>query len=106
MTAWLTLMAVGLLVSLGAALVRVWHGPDRADRMIGVQLAGTSGVAVLVLLAPVEGWVALNVALILALFAALAAVGFVKSASTDGGGDPEEGEDPVEPRPVGRNADG
>lgn len=106
MTAWLTLVAVGLLISLGAALVRVWRGPGRADRMIGAQLAGTSGVAVLILLAPVEGWVALDVALILALFAALAAVGFVKAVSADGGGDPEEGEDFVEPRPVGRNADG
>lgn len=106
MTAWLTLVAVGLLASLGAALLRVWRGPGRADRMMGAQLAGTSGVAVLMLLAPVEGWAVLDVALILALFAALAAVGFVKAMSADGGGDPEEDEDLVEPRAAGEDADG
>lgn len=106
MTAWLAFVAVGVLVALGAALVRVWHGPGRADRMMGAQLAGTSGVAVLMLLAPLEGWAALDVALVLALFAALAAVGFVKAVSADGGGDPEEDEDIVEPRAAGRDADG
>lgn len=106
MTAWLTFAAIGLLASLGAALLRVWRGPRRADRMMGAQLAGTSGVAVLMLLAPVEGWAALDVALILALFAALAAVGFVKAMSTDGGGDPEEAEELVEPRAAGEDADG
>ncbi|WP_292294284.1 monovalent cation/H+ antiporter complex subunit F [Marivita sp.] len=90
---WLTCVAVGVLASLSAALLRVWHGPGRADRMMGAQLAGTSGVAVLVVLAPLEGWAALDVALILALFGALAAVGFVKAVSADGGGDPEEDED-------------
>ncbi len=79
MMAWLTFVALGVLASLGAALLRVWRGPGRADRMMGAQLAGTSGVAVLVLLAPVEGWAALDVALILALLGAFAAVGFVKA---------------------------
>lgn len=106
MTVWLTLVATGLLASLGAALLRVWRGPGRVDRMMGAQLAGTSGVAVLMLLAPVEGWAVLDVALILALFAALAAVGFVKAVSADGGGDPEEDEDLPKPPPKGRDADG
>ncbi len=106
MTAWLTFVAVGVLASLGAAMIRVWRGPGRADRMMGAQLAGTSGVAVLVLLAPVEGWATLDVAMILALFAALAAVGFVKAVSADGGGDPEEDEDLVEPEPAVGDADG
>ncbi|ROU00147.1 multiple resistance and pH regulation protein F [Histidinibacterium lentulum] len=96
MTVWLTFMAMGVLVSLAGALVRVWRGPGRADRMTGAQLAGTSGVAVLMLLAPIEGWATLDVAAILALFGALAAVGFVKALSADGGGDPEEEDgDPV-----------
>jgi multicomponent Na+:H+ antiporter subunit F len=106
MTAWLSFVALGVLASLGAALLRVWHGPGRADRMMGAQLAGTSGVAVLVLLAPVEGWAALDAALILALFGALAAVGFVKAVSADGGGDPEEEEDLIEPPPAGGKSDG
>jgi multicomponent Na+:H+ antiporter subunit F len=106
MTVWLTFVAIGVLASLFAALVRVWRGPGRADRMMGAQLAGTSGVAALMLLAPLEGWAVLDVALILALFAALATVGFVKAMSADGGGDPEEDEDLREPRPSGGNADG
>lgn len=52
----------------------------------------------LLLLAPLQGRAVLDVALILALFGALAAVGFVNAASADGGGDPEEEEpDAAEP---------
>jgi multicomponent Na+:H+ antiporter subunit F len=94
MTVWLSFVALGVLTSLAGALLRVWKGPDRADRMMGAQLVGTGGVAVLVLLAPVHGRGALDVALTLALLAALAAVGFVKAASSDGAGDPEEDETP------------
>ncbi|MFN4098320.1 MAG: hypothetical protein ACK4GT_00950, partial [Pararhodobacter sp.] len=90
MSFWLALIAVGVLATLAGALVRVWIGPGRADRMMGAQLAGTGGVAVLMLLAPLQTWAALDVAVALALFAALAAVGFVKATSADGGGDPEE----------------
>lgn len=104
--AWMTMVTIGILASLGAALLRVWHGPGRADRMMGAQLAGTSGVAVLLLMAPMKGWAALDVALILSLFAALAAVGFVKAVSADGGGDPEEDENLGEPRPESGNSDG
>lgn len=106
MSAWLSFVAVGVLASLAAALLRVWHGPGRADRMMGAQLAGTSGVAVLVLLAPVEGWAALDAALVLALFGALAAVGFVKAVSADGGGDPEEEDAPSAPPAAGGKTDG
>jgi len=90
MTVWLSLVATGLLASLAGALWRVWRGPRAADRMMGAQLVGTCGVAVLMLLAAVEGWAALEVALLLALLAALAAIGFVKATSPDGAGDPEE----------------
>lgn len=106
MTAWLTFMALGVLASLAAALLRVWRGPGRADRMMGAQLAGTGGVAILMLLAPLEGWAALDVALILALFSALAAVGFVKAVSADGGGDPEEDDVLEAPQAGRRDADG
>jgi len=87
---WLTLAATLILLSLGLALWLVWRGPTQADRMMAAQLAGTSGVGVVVLLAPLSGWAALDVALVLALLAALAAVAFVKAASADGRGDPEE----------------
>jgi len=106
MTLWLSFIAIGVLASLGGALIRVWRGPGRADRMMGAQLAGTGGVAVLMLLAPLQTWAALDVALALALFAALAAVGFVKATSADGGGDPEEDDVPATPPPDRGNADG
>lgn len=90
MTGWLAFCALGVLATLAGAMWRVWRGPGQADRMMAAQLVGTGGVAVLMLLAPVQGWGVLDVALVLALLAALAAVGFVKATSPDGAGDPEE----------------
>jgi multicomponent Na+:H+ antiporter subunit F len=80
-----------LLLAVAASLVRVLRGPARADRMMGAQLSGTAGVAILMLLsAAARQPVVLDVALVLALLAAIAAVAFVKAASRDGAGDPEE----------------
>lgn len=90
MTVWLHIVAVVLLASLGGALWRVWRGPLQTDRMMAAQLIGTSGVAVLIVLAALQDWTLLVVAFALALLAALAAVGFVKAESPDGAGDPEE----------------
>lgn len=91
MTAWLVGVAALLLLAVAAALWRVARGPAAADRMMGAQLIGTSGVAVLVLLAAAGGdWAILDVALVLTLLSAFAAVAFVKAASREGVGDPEE----------------
>lgn len=90
MTAWLWAVAVVMLGSLGAALWRVWRGPGRADRMMAAQLVGTTGVGLLIVLSKLGEPAALDVALVLALLAALAAVGFVKATSADGAGDPEQ----------------
>lgn len=90
MTDWLHIVAIVLLASLGGALWRVWRGPSQADRMMAAQLTGTGGVAVLIVLAALQDWALLIVAMALALLAALAAVGFVKAQSPDGAGDPEE----------------
>jgi len=87
---WLAFLAVLLLGSLAAALWRVWRGPTDADRMMAAQLVGTAGVGLLLILWALGEGAALDVALVLALLAALAAVGFVKAASPDGAGDPEE----------------
>jgi len=106
MTLWLTGVTFGVLCTLGMALLRVWIGPGRADRMMAAQLAGTGGVAVLILIAALQGWAGLDVALILALSGALAAIGFVKATSPDGGGDPEEEATlPLPPKTGGHNAD-
>lgn len=80
-----------LLLTIAASLWRVLRGPSRADRIMGAQLGGTGGVAVLMLLAAAaDASAVLDVALVLALLAALAAVAFVKAATPDGAGDPEE----------------
>ena len=90
MSGWLTWVAVGVLVNLGAALWRVWAGPDASDRMMAAQLVGTGGVAIVILLAAAGDWRALDVAVVLAVLAAVAAIAFVKSMSRDTAGDPEE----------------
>ncbi|GGA61896.1 monovalent cation/H+ antiporter complex subunit F [Pelagibacterium lentulum] len=94
MSVWFTSLAVLLLITLAGALIRVWRGPAPADRMMAAQLAGTGGVAVILLLAAAtKNWLMLDVALVLALLAAFAAVGFVKAASRNGVGDPEADEE-------------
>jgi len=103
MTAWLHIVAIGLLASLGAALWRVWRGPAQADRMMAAQLVGTGGVGFMIVLAALQDWTLLTVALALALLAALAALGFVKSQTPDGAGDPEEQAPPATPAEGGRD---
>lgn len=93
MSAALLVFAVILLLTMAAAFVRVLRGPSPADRMTGAQLVGTGGVAITLILAAAAGEpAAIDVALVLALLAAFATVAFVKSASLDGLGDPEEEE--------------
>jgi multicomponent Na+:H+ antiporter subunit F len=92
MTAFFYAAALVILLNIAASLARVLKGPTRADRIMGAQLIGTGGVAVLVLLSLIHRQPGvLDVALLLALLAAFAAVGFVKSQSPDGAGDPEAG---------------
>ncbi len=72
-------LALFLLVNLGAGMWRILHGPTDADRMLAAQLFGTTAVAVLLLLAQATGAAALrDVALVFALLAAVTAVAFVQ----------------------------
>lgn len=67
-----------LLAIVAVGLVRVLHGPARADRMMAAQLLGTGGIAALLLMADAMQITALvNVGLVLALLAAFASVAFV-----------------------------
>jgi multicomponent Na+:H+ antiporter subunit F len=67
-------VALGLFV-----ILRRWA---EVDHMMAAQLLGTGGVAILLLLAAAtEAPPIVDVALLLALFAAFAAVAFVRSAS-------------------------
>lgn len=64
-----------LLLTLVGGLVRALFGPTLQDRMLAVQLMGTGGVGLLLLLAAaVELPALLDAALVLALLAAVAAV--------------------------------
>ena len=67
-----------LLTSLIVGVVRVIQGPRLADRLLAAQLFGTTGVAVLLILAELQSMpAARDTALVLALLAMLAAVAFV-----------------------------
>jgi multicomponent Na+:H+ antiporter subunit F len=76
-------VAVLLLLTLLAGMIRVVRGPTAADRMLAAQLFGTTGVAVLLLLAAADGaWALLDVALVFALLAAVVGVTFVRCGMT------------------------
>lgn len=71
-------VAAFLLLTLLIALIRIWRGPDTADRMLASQLFATTGVALLLLLAEAQAMPALvDVALTLAVLSVLAIVAFV-----------------------------
>jgi multicomponent Na+:H+ antiporter subunit F len=79
MTTFLAAAAMLLLVTLCAGLVRVTRGPTRSDRLMAAQLMGTGGIALLLVLAPVLRAPALvDVALIFALLATVAAAAFTR----------------------------
>ena len=74
-------LALFLLLNLVVALMRAARGPTPADRMLTALLFGSTGVGVLVLLAYAGRTPALvDVALTLALLAAIAGVAFARRA--------------------------
>jgi multicomponent Na+:H+ antiporter subunit F len=85
-TAALVVLAIAILVSLLAGLLRVVEGPSDADRMLAAQLFGTGAVALLLILSQAMAMPALiDVALVFAILAAVAVIAFVRSA--EGGDD-------------------
>lgn len=72
-------LALFLLLNLVGGLVRILRGPRPGDRMLAAQLFGTTGVAVLLVLAEALSSPALrNVALVFALLAPVNTVVFVR----------------------------
>jgi len=71
-------MAVFLMLNLLAGLCRIYLGPTPADRLLAAQLLGTTGTAVLMVLA---AWKSLppllDVAIIFSLLAAVTLIAFV-----------------------------
>jgi multicomponent Na+:H+ antiporter subunit F len=91
MTNFLFATAGLILFMVAAGLVRILHGPDDADRVMAAQLLGTGGVACLLLVAAATGARGVeDVALELALLAALASVAFVNSSAPTEADDPEQ----------------
>ena len=81
MNTFLMVAAIIILATITIGFVRVLRGPHKADRMIAAQLFGTSGVAWILLIAYATDTPELsNIAMILALLAAIAAIAFVKRA--------------------------
>jgi multicomponent Na+:H+ antiporter subunit F len=71
----LQVVAIVLVANVFAGMLRVVVGPSARDRLLGVVLLGTTGVALLVLLAHVTDVPALrDTALVLVALAALVAV--------------------------------
>jgi multicomponent Na+:H+ antiporter subunit F len=84
MTELFILSALGLMLSLFLGLLRVLHGPGAGDRMLAIQLIGTAGVGILLLLNVLLNQPALlDVALLLALLAGVTATAFTGQQKTD-----------------------
>lgn len=72
-------LAAILLLTIFAGLWRVLRGPRRTDRLVAVQLFGTAGTALLLLLAEWQAMPALrDAALVLALLAAVLSAALVQ----------------------------
>lgn len=73
------LLALILLLNVAAGMVRVIRGPRAADRMQAALLFGTTGVAMLLVLAQAMALPALrDVALAMALLASVVTVAFLR----------------------------
>jgi multicomponent Na+:H+ antiporter subunit F len=82
MTEFLLGVAAFLLLNIFVGVFRLARGPTAADRMLVVQLFGTTGVAILLLLSAALSQPALvNVALVFALLAVMTIVAFAKRAA-------------------------
>ncbi|GAB3538760.1 hypothetical protein GCM10027343_05260 [Noviherbaspirillum agri] len=79
MSALSLMLALFLLANLLVALVLVVRGPTSADRLLAALLFGTTGVAVLLLLAQGNGPL-VDVALVFALLAAITGAAFAQRA--------------------------
>lgn len=83
MAAFHTGVALFLLLNVAAGLVRIARGPTSADRMLAALLFGSTGTAVLLLLAEGTGAHALrDVALVFAVLAPVVTVAFVRPGRT------------------------
>lgn len=85
--------AIFLLLNIGAGLIRVLMGPTTADRLLSVQLFGTTGTTILILLSlETNNESFQNVALIFALLASILGVTFTQYVQSGSNRQGEESE--------------
>jgi len=95
MTEFYLALALLLLLLIVVGLIRILRGPTPADRMLAAQLFGTTGVAVLLLLAYAAKMPRLlDVALVFALLAAVVGVAFARRGWAESKSNQEERHEP------------
>ncbi len=73
------IVIVFLLLNIALGLFRVWRGPSVADRLLTTQLFGTTGMAILLVLAGyLKDLTLLNVAITFNVLAILLVIGLVQ----------------------------
>lgn len=83
MSAFYIAAALFILLAVAGGLARILRGPRSPDRLMAAQITGSGGVAVLLLLAAAMQQPAIiDVALMLAILAVFASVGFVNWRDT------------------------
>lgn len=83
MSAFYIAAALFILLAVAGGLARILRGPGSPDRLMAAQITGSGGVAVLLLLAAAMQQPAIiDVALMLAILAVFASVGFVNWRDT------------------------
>lgn len=79
MDIFFTIVIIFLLLTIALGLIRVWRGPTVADRLLTTQLFGTTGMAILIVLAGFwEDLNLLNVAITFNVLAIILVIGLVK----------------------------
>ena len=88
MNLFLSLVVMVLVFSFILGLMRVFLGPATEDRMMAVQLVGTTAVAMLIVFSALLGMPsAIDVALVLALLATVAALALSREQKTEADAD-------------------
>jgi len=83
MNIFLSTTAIVLSLCLSAGLIRIYLGPSTEDRMMAVQLMGTMGVALLLVLATQMNLPSgIDLALVLALLATVSVVGLTRRTTS------------------------
>lgn len=82
---------LAIFLTLLLALIRIFRGPSAEDRLLGIQSFGTVGTAVVLLLTVLTDLPGLlDVALVMAMLAAVTVITYTRILPGAGEADPEE----------------